>query len=253
MSRYALSRERLSKGLLESITRMWATLDVYDPRSVDQFSMKAALQTEAAQSQVARATEAYLRSAMQLMNIPQRTMRDRTLNREALRTTPLAEAYKRPAETVRYLQAVEKPNANERGLRRIQVMADTDLTLAMRESARSTLAPVEAITGYRRIIHPELSRDGSCGLCVVASDRKYHRGDLLDIHEGCHCTVLPIVGESDPGLSLNAEDLAALYKAAGDSTSGDDLRRVRVKTEIHGDIGPVLVNADHVFSSRPAA
>jgi hypothetical protein len=55
------------------------------------------------------------------------------------------------------------------------------------------------IRGYRRVIHPELSKGGTCGLCVAASDRIYHVSELRAVHGRCECTTLPIVGEQDPG------------------------------------------------------
>ena len=35
------------------------------------------------------------------------------------------------------------------------------------------------IRAYRRVIHPELSKGGTCGLCIAASDRIYFVDDLL--------------------------------------------------------------------------
>jgi hypothetical protein len=66
----------------------------------------------------------------------------------------------------------------------------------------------------------------------------------MPIHDRCRCETLPIIGEQDPGQSLNGDELRALYDAAG-STKGSDLKRVRVKVREHGEIGPVLTDASH--------
>lgn len=69
------------------------------------------------------------------------------------------------------------------------------------------------IVGARRIIHPEWSKAGCCGLCVVAAHRRYRATDLQKIHDRCKCSVLPILElkdgtEIDPGQDLNNFDLA---------------------------------------------
>lgn len=110
----------------------------------------------------------------------------------------------------------------------------TDAFDPVLETAQSSIrdAVYEAspqATRYRRVVHPELSKGGACGLCIVASTQIYTRPDLKPIHDRCHCDVLPIVGEVDPGHALNGLDLGSLYEAAGDSTHGWNLKKVRVK------------------------
>jgi hypothetical protein len=68
----------------------------------------------------------------------------------------------------------------------------------------------------------------------------YSAGNL--IVSNCECTVLPIVGQHDPGSSLNNLDLKKLYADAGDSTNRADLKRTRYKIEQHGELGPVLTD-----------
>jgi hypothetical protein len=95
------------------------------------------------------------------------------------------------------------------------------------------------ISEYRRVIRPELSNEGSCGLCVVAADRIYYKDDLFPLHARCNCGVLPVTDDNDPGLELNREDFARLYSAAG-GTAGAKLKRVRIAVQEHGEIGAVL-------------
>lgn len=95
------------------------------------------------------------------------------------------------------------------------------------------------IVGYRRVIHPELSTGGVCGLCVVAADRKYKIGELKAVHNLCKCTVLPVYEDFDPGEQLNGEDLDALYAAAGGNTR-NRLKRTRYKLIDHSELGPLL-------------
>lgn len=109
---------------------------------------------------------------------------------------------------------------------------------------------------YRRVIHPELSKTGSCGLCVVAATNTFTRADLMPMHNRCKCTVAPIVGSNDPGLKLNSDDLMTIYKAAGKtagrdySTSATDLTKLRVKVVNNSELGPVLLRKDAPVNSN---
>ena len=106
------------------------------------------------------------------------------------------------------------------------------------------------VTRYRRIIHPELSKTGTCGLCVVAATNTFTRGDLMPMHNRCRCTVAPITAEHDPGLKLNDSDLMTIYKAAGKtagksySTNATDLTKLRVQVTNNSELGPVLLRKD---------
>jgi hypothetical protein len=132
---------------------------------------------------------------------------------------------------------VEPEKAAEDRLSRI--VAD-DIALAARDQAREFLTKaVPRITNYRRVIHPELSTGGTCGLCAAASNRLYQVAELMPLHNRCNCTVLPIYGGIDLGEQINAQDLKLLYGLAG-STGRADLAKVRYQVDSHGELGPVL-------------
>lgn len=130
---------------------------------------------------------------------------------------------------------------------RTERMVNDDIAMAARQGAQDAMkaAPRGSITGYRRVLHPELSTTGSCGLCVAASDRVYKIGELLPIHNLCKCEVVPIYGKRDPGSQINDEDLAVLYAEAGDTTAGRELKRERYEVFDHPELGPVLRNKRH--------
>lgn len=153
--------------------------------------------------------------------------------------------YGRIADQFRY-NVVAKGDSEElaadKALVRVAVAAQNDVTAAVREQYHKTLGQLKP-DGYRRILHPELTETGPCGLCVVAADRTYRISDLLPLHGRCVCEVLPIYGKQDPGISLNWEDLNSLYEAAG-GTGAAGLKKIRVALAENGEIGPVLVDAD---------
>lgn len=155
--------------------------------------------------------------------------------------------YGRIADTVRFEISRGKPvdDAVKVGFDRADSLVRTDLGLARRAQWQKSITANPQANGYRRVIHPEMSKTGTCGLCIAAADRWYSRANLLPLHGRCKCTVLPITTALDPGRTLNDTDLAAVY-ASADSTTAADLKKVRYQVREHGELGPVLTDArDH--------
>lgn len=153
------------------------------------------------------------------------------------------QVYERLGEQFRYSRSVgdDEVQALQATLTRAEVMADTDITLAARAQDQKVMQATSLAVGYRRVIHPELSKGGTCGMCIAASDRVYKKSELLPIHARCHCTVSPIMrGGGDPGSSLNNLSLDQLYRDAG-GTQAEALKRTRYKVDEHDELGPVLV------------
>lgn len=159
-----------------------------------------------------------------------------------------ADAYGKIADNYRFnvvARGDDPVRAAEKALARVAVVASTDVTLAVREQYRRTMGQQKA-TAYRRVLHPELSETGPCGLCVVAADRTYKTEDLLPLHNRCVCEVLPVYGSQDPGIRLNGDDLGRIYDAAGGNTR-DQLIKTRVVLTEHGELGPVLVHGEQHY------
>lgn len=168
--------------------------------------------------------------------------------------------FNRPARTQRYLEAqgMGSVEARAEAEKRMSVLVGDNAMLAQRLAEAEILAKAfidtgvvdlrgrrveaipEEVVGYRRIIHPELSRTGVCGLCIAAADRIYRVRELRDVHSNCKCTIAAVTADFDPAGVLNKADFKQLYGLAG-STSGPDLKRVRYQTDEHGELGPVLV------------
>jgi hypothetical protein len=165
---------------------------------------------------------------------------------------PAEEVYGRIPDSIRFATVAKgksEEQARIEGLRRAMTVADMDVMLAERAQVQRFLTEnkPKGVVGYRRILHPELgSGRPPCGLCVVASDRLYHVEDLMPIHARCRCSVAVATADSDPGDSLNKQDLRAIYAAAGGNTR-DQLKTVRVEYAEHGELGPVIVNATQNF------
>lgn len=171
--------------------------------------------------------------------------------------TPL-DVYQRPAEEYRYFKStgVSDQEALEKSIERLTTMADTDLSLTRRDENRRIFRNTPQITGYRRIIHPERSQDGtSCGLCVVASTRVYTTGQLMPIHDECNCDVMPITADSDFGQELNDADIDMIRQitdAAGGNDAGS-LLKTKVSFLEHGELGPIIAGGNRKGSKQRKA
>lgn len=173
---------------------------------------------------------------------------------ELLRDVPPEVEWERPAKEFRRLRVtgLAELEAQIAAELRAEQIATMDLALADREAARQRMQAT-GVTHYRRVFHPELSKSGSCGLCVVAADRTYSRDTLMPLHNGCNCTVLPAYEGDDPGLRLNTADLTAIYDAADGESIREKLQRVRVQVNDHGELGPILSYAGQDFRTDTKA
>lgn len=243
----------------------------WDPAQVTLFSARVAKIVRAAQKRSAASTDAYAARVLRLLG--ERGARPiGPIPAESLRSVPAEVVFARLADEYRRLHVERGPAAPDalldgpggrlsdgqvldRVVARSRVQVDDSVALAVQHQWRDVLDEpgLTRTSGFRRVLHPELSAGGSCGLCVAASDRRYRKGELLPIHARCKCEVLPIVGDSDPGRSLNRADLKALYAAAGGSTAGAALARTRWRVEQHGELGPRLVAGEHRFRSADEA
>jgi hypothetical protein len=173
-----------------------------------------------------------------------------------------AGAYGRVADTYRWQQSrldsaakaiLTDPNPTpptlqspiDAALDRAAAVAGRDAQLTLQQQAQQTMRAGHAqglITGWRRVVHPELSKTGTCGLCIAASDRVYSTGDLMPLHDHCHCLPVPITATSDPGLQLDEAAFRRLYGEAG-GTTREALKKTRYQITDHGELGPVLAPA----------
>jgi len=204
----------------------------------------------------AEITQGYLEGVLDVLNVDFRDI-EITIGTDLRDGVTPEREWNRPAEQARVarLLGADEFQANEKALVRAEQQARTDLVLARQQAEREMWQVSGDIISYRRILRPEMSKTGPCGLCVVAASRVYHKSDLRPLHGGCVCDVLPIVKDGsgailDPGFDLNQDDLDAFYRAGG-GTGRQGLQRVRLKTIEHGELGPTLV--DGRYNTRKKA
>lgn len=228
-------RDDVQDTIIDELEAALAALDVFDEDAVLDWTREAAMTVRDGQdlvADVASEVAANLAEDMGYEPASSRPLSDYPRN-----TNPLT-VYQRPAEQGRYQAVTQREGDFART--RLENLVSSDIALAQREAMHGTLRNA-GVLYYRRIVHPELSRTGSCGLCIVASTRVYRIEDLMPLHDRCRCSVAPVrQGEDDPGRSLNRSELDRLYEEAG-GNSAQELNRVRVTTEQHGELGPILV------------
>lgn len=271
VTRHATARASLTRALLAQIGKyLGGFAGWYDDRQTATLARSMVVVVEAAQRRQVSSTTAYLSRLLSEMTGTRVPPYPQTFPVGGLRRgVDHNDVYQRVAATYRFRYveltrpapavpaAPDRPavprreplppgqaqaQARRAALVRARAQAEMDVALAERETTLRVLEDASSalnITGYRRVIHPELSTGGVCGLCVAASDRLYRRSEPMPLHESCRCTTVPVIGDEDPGSVMNAADLRRLYKAAG-STNRRDLVKVRYQVLDHGELGPVL-------------
>ena len=227
------------------VDRTFRNLGSYRDADINRFVAAVLPVVEGGQRQVASLTDAYLATIARQVLGTGKVTGVQTANVAALRGTDPAEVYARPIRTVWYAlsKGASFNDAVEQGVTRATDLALTDLQLAKTHTARAAMLGDNRVVGYRRV----LEGPHNCGLCIVASTQRYHRGDLMPIHPACDCGVLPIYGRHDIGQIIDEQSLddvhAAIQERFGVSDRGArapiDYRKVLLVRQ-HGELGPVL-------------
>jgi hypothetical protein len=240
----------LRAQVLSFLVALWAKPGSWRDADLAAFLKSALPVVNAGQRQTAAFTAAYLQQLGRLNGSAPLPMPSLA----ALTGAPLrngaepAQVYSRPFQTVwtSLSQGDAIDTAVAKGEQRLQTIAATDLQLAKTHTAQRMLTDAPGVVGYERV----LEGTHSCGLCVIASTQRYHRGDLMPIHDRCDCSVQPIFGDQDPGRVihpqrlLDAQAQIALRIGQPANTAAGLKRQVIVHQ--HGEIGPVLtVRAQH--------
>lgn len=272
---YAASQASLITNLIQLLLGIWLPFRWWGrPDMVNALAAVSSVYVDLATDRARQNARAYAVQMLDMVDVEVRGLPP-VAPTYARSGTSVLEVYKRPAHQVQHLiraavaesLGIEKPTPADinRALRtgpvidlpdiekvvanRIETLVEADIMTAARDEQQQVLdAAPEDVIGYRRILRPELSKTGPCGLCVVAADKFYTREDLLELHDRCKCTVAAITKTLDPGLRLNRAELDRLYAAAG-SNYAEDLKRITVEVNEHGELGPILRHRGHKFVS----
>ncbi|MBQ9917364.1 MAG: hypothetical protein IJO71_09210 [Microbacterium sp.] len=254
---YAEAQASLVAALLRILLGRWSGFTHWGrPDLVRAHAARSAVDIDIGLAQIRAASRAYMVTRLTQLDVAPRSLPE-VVDTYERGGTDLLTVYQRPARERNFVERRELADgaspaeAEEKAQRafenRLRRVVEQDVQATARDETNRVLSAAPKVIGYRRIIHPELSKTGTCGLCVVAANRLYSVAELMELHGGCKCTVDAVTDTSDPGLALNREDLDAIYKAAGDSTYADQLKRIRIASYEHGELGPILVRAGDKF------
>lgn len=234
-------------GLWDSTIGLAPTMD---PKAADMWSRAVGPLVAAAQGEAVSLTQAYLENVLSTALERRLTASfDRKALLRDLRNGPSVEdVYYRPVKTARTALSVggTRQQANNEAKKRLGQLVRTDLQLAKTKTSQAVLNAPEVGDGvkwYKRV----LRGTRNCGLCMYASTRTYYKADLLPIHPGCDCGVLPMT--SDPRRIVADPELLAQLKEAGIVDSPE-----QVVIYSHGEYGPTLARkVDNHLTSASAS
>jgi hypothetical protein len=251
---YLAASAALRSRLLSFVLAAYASQGNYRDAAAEAFVGTVVPAAVAAQQAMGALTSAYLAHLIASTaggSAAPKGLAPSEISGAALRGVTPSEVYRRPYVQVWTDLARGKPfsQAVEAGSRRAQSIAATDLQLAKTRSSQLVLQSDHRVTGYRRV----LTGTHSCALCVLASTRRYTRGDLLPIHPGCGCSTAPLFGTEQPDEvpaeqlhAVVARDLGAKYvKASGKGPV--DYRDI-VVTHDQNELGSVLAVRGQEFT-----
>lgn len=297
--------ERLRRAAGNAVARAWQELPHHDRPNVSEFLARVLPIVSGAQAQSVAITNGYLAMAMDRapLDLPEDQLTGAAVRNGAAPAT----VYERPFIELwaALKQGTDWVIAAEAAQARAVSAASTDVQLSMRATADAVGELDTGIYGYERVT------DGNaCLLCQIASTQRYHRANLMPIHNHCGCSVAPLTepvgdsgiirtkqdlyksdavyhgineitsqrsaarfraraegnraqaeswrqqaaAESDPDrrerLALRAEhyDARAADQEAAAAQAGEE-RKIRLGAREHGELGPVLVNADDNFTA----
>ena len=256
---YAAQHSSLVEALLKALLQIWLPFVWWGrPDMVNAAAAASAVQVDAATRRARRLSRAFMLRQLDLLYATP-DMLPPIIDTYERGGSPIVEVYKRPA---RQLEHRVRERQTETGDRepwttvteeewqafeeRLTSLVEDDLAATARDEAQKVMHAAPEVIGYRRVIHPEFSKTGTCGLCVVASSRFYTTDELMPLHDKCKCTISPLTRTQDLGLRLNEADLARIYEAAG-SNYAEDLKRITVQVREHGELGPILTRKGDIF------
>lgn len=261
---YATQHASVVEALIRALLGIWLPFAWWGrPDMVNAAAAASAAQVDVATRRARRLSRAFMLRQLELVDAAPEVLPpiENTYERGG---TPIVEVYKRPARQLEHkIREKQKELERETGAPgewpervsdeewktftdRLTSIVEDDLAATARDEAQKVMWSAPKVTGYRRITHPEFSKTGTCGLCIVASTRFYKVSELMPLHDKCKCTISPITATQDLGLKLNEDDLKKIYEAAG-STYASDLKKITVQIREHGELGPILTRKGDTF------
>jgi hypothetical protein len=240
------AQARLRALAVQGVSTAWDRLASYDAPDVARFLAIVVPLVLAAQRRSASLTSAFI--ARSLRSSPIGFDIDMLIGAAVRNGTTPDVIYRRPFVTT--WTALKDHTPYEQAVAAGREQATGSAAMDVQNTMRHTLQAVgeaeRRILGYRRV------PDGdACPLCVLASGRRYRTGVLMEIHNRCGCGVDVITsanrgdffGKTDNDLAVAPESGVMRIVKQGASREEPTVAAV-----LHGELGPLLVNAAHKFT-----
>lgn len=244
----------LRASLVQQLFAIWFALDDYRDKSAQRWLDISLPLVQAGQETSSSATATYLQMQLDILGsgvLITPPALDGIVGAPLRNGTPPEVVYTRPFETVwtSLSRGMDYQHAIENGANRLRQLIETDIQLAHTHTAQNIISRTNGIVGSRRVP----SGAYTCALCLIASTQFYHKKNLMPIHPGCDCRVVPAIkegGMSEP----DAELLERIHQAIEDqfgisdrSGRSIDYRKISLVRE-HGEYGPTLTVAKNNFT-----
>lgn len=218
---------RLRVVTVDTIETIWHELPGYDRQHIDEWLARALPVIAIAKRTSIALTDAYLARAM---------------NRQPLGVDPLdqirngtdpAEVYQRPFVTIWTAlgSGATWEDAVARGLHRATSTAALDVQLAFRAAADEIGQADDSIHGFRRV-----ADGGACTFCLTVDGAFVKSAGASPLHNHCGCGLEPV--ETPPA--------RASLLGRGGAQEGFAVHE-------HGELGPVLTDPAHDFTTAALA
>lgn len=209
------------RGLTErAVARIWRELAGYDRSDVDEWLSKVLPVMDASQKGSIALTQAYVARALERQ--PLGLSAAEITRRIRGRTTP-EEVWRRPFVTVwgGLANGLRWDDAVAKGLERATGTAAIDVQMASRGAYAAIEREDSKIQRWQRVADA-----GACDFCASIDGAIVLSADAMPLHNHCGCGLEPVL-----------EDLAPTPLPAG------------VAVHEHGELGPVLADPAHDFTS----
>lgn len=237
----------IQEATADLVGAAWDRLGGLDDDALRAFSNGAAAVVDAAKVQTTNVAVGYMSANDRIIGEVARLI---PIVPQIRGGVPTVDVYARSvvAARVRIANGGTFDEAMATGRARATGTATTDITLVNKATIDNGAAARPWIVGYRRVLTGK-----SCGFCAMVSTQRYHRANLMPIHQRCDCDVAEIVGSADPGRVVNrqllrdvkkSDAVARRYTVDSDGTiRTPDGEAINVKVAVQPEVGPVLTAA----------
>lgn len=228
--RYQAAYNKLRLATGERVALAWDSTGGLTEDQAADFAPLAASVVDAGQAKQALLTAAFYEAVDDAVTGDATPVRLDPDEFTGLRGVAPTRVYRRPVIQARnaIARGYDFDEAMAQGRSRAQSLAETDIAHTQSVATVAAIAFLPKIIGFVRVL-----TGTSCPLCVVAQGR-FGPLELMPIHAHCDCTSAPIYAAASPGAAVN-EQL-------------DRSSDARVAVREHGELGPVLVDADDDFT-----